>query len=257
MPHAAQPRTRAPCAPLPAVAGVPRGRGAAPQDMADTARRVAVQHHGQDWRQLVAQAGLGSTFFWGWLSREGCMRGSACAEQPCALDSVSNHWYLLRAPVLIPHSKRGQMYAELLPDILASRVPKTADGQTYPMAGAQAGWSCGAGAEQAAGRQQLHGSKWPARCCPDSPCRPTMHVPPPPPPPAHRPASGTHAVHPALPCRSVDLHIAAHHHHRLGTALPQSAVEGAGRNPGGRGLPPCVRERTACCVCGCPGPECE
>ncbi|PSC70832.1 6-phosphofructo-2-kinase fructose-2,6-bisphosphatase-like isoform X2 [Micractinium conductrix] len=31
-------------------------------------------------------------------------------------------------------SKRGQMYAELLPDILASRVPKTADGQTYPMA---------------------------------------------------------------------------------------------------------------------------
>jgi len=27
------------------------------------------------------------------------------------------------------------MYAELLPDILASRVPKTADGKAYPVAG--------------------------------------------------------------------------------------------------------------------------
>lgn len=40
--------------------------------------------------------------------------------------------------LLLPEcSPRGHMYAELLPDILASRVPKTAEGTPYPVAGAR------------------------------------------------------------------------------------------------------------------------
>lgn len=39
----------------PAPTGVPRGRGAAPQDLAHAARREPVQHAGQDWRQFDPQ----------------------------------------------------------------------------------------------------------------------------------------------------------------------------------------------------------
>ena len=40
-------------------------------------------------------------------------------------------------------SPRGQMYAQLLPEILSSRMPKTADGKQYPVAGGAPHAACG------------------------------------------------------------------------------------------------------------------
>lgn len=99
------------------AAGVPRRRGPPAQDLAHPSRRVAFQHPGQDWRQLEPE-----------------VRAPTCTR------SSPLRFAVLALPVhLCAHARacspRGHMYAELLPDILASRVPKTAEGTPYPVAG--------------------------------------------------------------------------------------------------------------------------
>jgi hypothetical protein len=154
-----------------------------------------------------------------------------------------------------PLSARGQMYSQLLPDILASRIPRTADGKPFPVAGA---WGPG-GEKRGACRAACSGA------CRSSPglgglaCRCAwrafllgMHAAQgwhlhlilafndghKPPPRTAPPPTGA----------SLDIHPAAHHHHRLGPALPQGAVEGAGRDPG---VPPagCPAWGWGVCVC--------
>jgi hypothetical protein len=242
----------------PAGAGVPCRRGPPPQDLAHAARRVAVQHAGQDWGQLAAQVGT---------ERAGRRRrrGEGQAQQPAR----ARRWRPpgLAAPTaaagpcplpLLPAARcsaRGQMYSQLLPDILASRIPRTADGKPFPVAGA---WGPG-GEKRGACRAACSGA------CRSSPglgglaCRCAwrafllgMHAAQgwhlhlilafndghKPPPRTAPPPTGA----------SLDIHPAAHHHHRLGPALPQGAVEGAGRDPG---VPPagCPAWGWGVCVC--------
>ena len=156
-------------------------------------RKIWLTRHGESQFNVLEKIGGNSALRWGpacTACLAACMHASlsACMAACSGLSTVvcgmappfraPGPWHspLPRCVVSAVCSPRGQMYAQLLPEILSSRMPKTAEGKQYPVAGgarmhlpprpALRGWLAAWLARWLAGWQALLGwlAGWLAAC---------------------------------------------------------------------------------------------